>query len=156
MLLVASESLNALLFLQIFFLNELLQAHLILVCFDDVLFHLHHFLLTLKLTNFFTLNVLFDLPFDELALEHLFLNPLNVVQLELFKLVRDRYGVTLALFVLFLELLTHFYVVFCELLFLEITPVLFNFFMDVFLARLESLLGLTLLEHVRMKQSALK
>jgi len=142
--------------LKIFFFDKLLKAHLILVCFDDVLFHLHHFLLTLKLTNFFAFNVLFDLSFDELSLEHLFLDTLNVVQLEFFELIRDRYCVRLALFVLFLELLTHLYVVFCELLFLEITPILFNFFMHGFLAAFKGLLGLTFLKHVRMKQSALK
>lgn len=147
---------NAALIIQIFFFHELLKTHLVLVCFDDVFFHLMHFFLALKLTNFFTLNIFFDLPLDEFSFEHLFLESLNVVQLELFELVRDSLSVCLALFVFLLELLTHFNVVLFKLLFLKITPVLVNLFSHLFLAALEGLLGLTLVKHIRMKQLALK
>lgn len=86
-LFVTSETLNAALLFKFFVFDELLKTDLILVGLHDVFLHLADLFLTLKLADLLALDVLFDLSFDELTLEHLFLESLDVVHLELFKLV---------------------------------------------------------------------
>jgi len=153
-LLITSEALNAALFLEFLFFDELLETDLILVSLDNVFFHLSHLFLALKLADLLALDVLFHLSLDELTLEHLFLERLDVVHLEFFELVRDGLGVGLTLFVFLFKLLAHLFVVLVELLFLEVTPVLIDFFVDSLLARLQAFLGLAFVEHVGVEQLA--
>ena len=156
LLLLASKSLNALLLLEFLLLHKLLETDLILVGLDDVLFHLLHFLLALELTDFFSLNVFFDLALDELTFEHLFLELLDVVELELFELVRDGFCVTLALLVFFLKLFTHFLVIFVEFLLLKVSPVLIDFLVDGVFACLKSFLCFTFVKHISVEELALQ
>jgi len=71
-------------------------------------------------------------------------------------LVRDGLSIGLALVVFLLKLVAHFAIILVELLLLEVTPVLINFGIDGFLARFESLLSLTFVQHVGVKQLALE
>jgi hypothetical protein len=85
-----SELLNAFFLIELVLSHELLLSNLVTVSLRNVLLYALHFLLALNLSDLLALEVLFSLPLDELALKHLFFEPLNIVKFELIKLVADR------------------------------------------------------------------
>lgn len=85
--LLFGELLNASFLLKFFLAGEFLHADLVSICLHDVGLDASCLFLTLKLTDLFTLQVLLGLALDKLTLEHFFLKLLDVVDLELLKLV---------------------------------------------------------------------
>jgi len=116
LLFLTCESLNTLLLHEFLLKYELLHAQLFSVGLSDVLSHLEHFPFALQFSDLFTLNVLFDLAFDEFTFQHLFLQRLNIVQLEIFKLVRDSLCIVLPLAPFLLKFLTHLCIILFEFL----------------------------------------
>lgn len=147
-LFLTGEFLNTLLLVEFLLHHERLHVHLLLVSFDDVLFHLKHFPSTLQFPNLFTLDVLFDLALDQFTFQHLFFHLLNVIQLEIFKLVRDSLRVVLPLAPFFFEFFTHLCVVFFEFLLFKVDPVLINFLLNSNLTGLEGLLCFPLMFNI--------
>ena len=135
----------------------ILENDLGFVSFDELSFHLLGALLSSKFTLLLTLKIFFSLTFNEFSLEHFFLESLNVVQFEFFELVRNSFSVRDLVFVFNLKLSLHFLVVLSHLVLLHLTPVGVDFFLNLSLSVLQSLLSFLLVvdithHHLRLKR----
>jgi len=91
--LLLGKSLNPCFLCKFFLTNQFSLANLVSVSLSDISFDLSSLLLSLKLSHFLTLNILFCLSLDQLTFEHFFLQVFNVVDLEFFKLVRNSFRI---------------------------------------------------------------
>ena len=107
-------------------------------------------------TLLLTLQVLFSLPLDQFAFEHLLFELLDEVEFEIFKLLANVPGVGLLEFVLLLELGAHLLIVLCHLLLLDFDPVCLDVGRDLLLALVHLLLGLLLVSHVAHQHLSLE
>jgi len=137
-----SELLNLLFFLKLLATGFVLEGDLLLVGFDELHLHLLSTLLSGQLALLLALEVLLSLTLDELSLEHLFLEALNIIQLEFLKLVRDGLGVGDLVLVLDFKLSLHLFVVFLHLVLLHFMPVVIDLLLNLSLSILQSFLGL--------------
>ena len=154
--LLFSELLDTSFLLEFFLAGELLHADLVSIRLHDVGLDSGSFLLALELADLLTLQVLLGLALDKLAFEHLLLQLLDVVDLELLELVRDGLGVLHLLVVLSLEFGSHFGVVLLHLLLLQLFPVALDFRSDRSFASLVCLLGILFLHDIGEKHLGLK
>ena len=148
--------------LDLLFLFDLLQTlgllhpHELIVGLSEVSAHLGDLLLAHDLALLLTLQVLVDLPLDELALEHLLLERLDEVELEVFELLADVFSVRLLELVLLLELCAHLFIVLVHLLTLDLFPVSVDITIDCLFALCHSLLGFLLVGNIAHHHLSLK
>lgn len=135
--LLFSEHFNFLFFLKFLAAGFILESDLLFVSLDELLLHLLGALLSGKLTLLLTLEIFFSLAFDELSLEHFFLEALNIIQFKFFELVRNGLGVSNLILILDLKLSLHLLIVLLHLVLLHFTPVVVNFLLNFSLSVLE-------------------
>ena len=143
-----SELIDLLFFLDFLKTFSFFNFHEFLVRICEVCAHLGDLLLALDFALLLALQVFLSLPFDELALEHLLFELLDEADFEVLELLADVFGVGLFELVLLLELSAHLLVVLFHLLFLDLDPVLFNFFLLRLFPRCQRLLSFLLVSHV--------
>lgn len=140
-------------FLSKFLLSgKLLSANLVGVCLHDVGLNASSLLLSLELANLLAFQVFFSLTLDQFTFEHLFLQLLNVVDLEFLELVGDFLCVSHLFGVLTFELGAHLLVILHHLFLFEILPVFLDVLGNCFLASFEMLLSLLFVHHIRKEQ----
>lgn len=127
---------------------SLLLLHHLLVGCGEIVSHLSDTLLSVHLTQLLTLDVLLDLSLDELTLEHLLLQLLDVVELEVLQLVADVLRVLHLQLVLLLKLGPHLLVILLHLFLLDLDPVLLDVPLDGGLPVFHGLLSLLLVGHI--------
>ena len=110
--------------------------------------HLGDLLLTCNFSLLFALQVFLCLPLDKFTLEHLLLELLDEVELEVFELLADVLRVDLLELVLLLELGAHLLIVLGHLGLLDLDPMALDILSNCLLAAGHYLLSLLLVRHV--------
>lgn len=129
--------------------SKLSHSDLISVSFHDVRLNTSSFLLSLKLTNLLTLQVLLGLALNELTFQHLFFQLFNIVDFEFFKLVGDGLRVLHLLVIFTFEFSTHFSIVLLHLLLLKLFPIAFDFLSDGSFTSFVGFLSILLFHNIR-------
>lgn len=113
-------------------------------------------LLACDFTLLLSFQILLSLALDELTLKHLFLELLDIAQLEVFELLADIFCVCLLKLVLLLELSAHLFIVLGHFLALHLDKVLFNVSLHIIFALSRGLLGFLLISNIAHKHLAFK
>ena len=151
-----SEGLDFLLLFNLFQTLSFLHPHELVVGLSEVGAHLSDLLLAHDFTLLFTLQVFLDLSLDELTLEHLFLQRLNEVKLEILELLANVFSIRLLQLVLLLELGAHLFIVLVHLLTLNLFPMRVDVAIDCLFALVLNLLSLLLVGNIAHHHLALK
>lgn len=144
-----SELFDVSLFLKFLLARQLGHSNLIGVGFHNVGLDTGGLFLALELSNLLALEVLLCLALNKFTLEHVFLELLDVVDLEFLELVADGLGVVHLFVVLALELGAHLGVVLFHFLNFEFFPVLLDVLVNDGLTGFVLALCILLFHHIR-------
>lgn len=156
LLLLRRVDLDPLLLLQLHLPLPLLVRQQLRVCPTEGLLLLLLLVLTLPFLLSLSLELLFDLPVDEVGLESLLLDALDVVHLELVELLGDRLGVLLLPIELRYQLRLHLLIVRLHLRPVKLLPFLLESLFMIGLPLLVVLLDVSLGEYIRIQKLALE
>ena len=129
-------SLFGVLFLTLFFLlffhcNLLLDDQELVICFLEFSPCGSSSLFSLHISQFLPLELFLDLLFNEFSLKLLLLQFLDIVELEVFKLILDVLGVLHFFVIFFFKFLSETLIVFFHLLFFKLFPLEINFLLEL-------------------------
>lgn len=156
LVLLLCVQLNALLFLKLPLALSLLVGKEVCIGPPESFLLLLLLVLALPFLLGLSLELLFDLPVDEISLEPLLLYPLDVVHLELVELLADGLGVLLLAVELSYQLRLYLLIVGLHLRAVKFLPFLLEFLLVIALPLLVVLLDVSLGEDIREQELALE